>query len=465
MLEHSSMSSACAHLHVHSEYSLLDGACKIEELAARAAVVRPAGAGADRPRRDERRRRAVHGLPQARHQADPGLRGVRRRRPRAAGSRQARPLPPDAARGDADRLPQPRQALLGRVPRGLPARQAVGRPRADRRSRRGRDRAHRLPAEPLLPAPARRPPRRGQGPRRASCSSVRRRERLLRGPEERARRAGAGQRGDRPDRAGARAPARRHRRRPLPRREDYHHHAALLCVQTKSTLAEPKITLRHQRVLPALERGDGAGVRGVAGGARVDARDRRALRRRARARPAADPALPDARWPERGRVPARAGRTRGSGERYGDPAPGAGGRARRVRARRDRADGLQRLLPDRLGLRQVRQGLGNRGRPGARLGGGLARRLLPADHRRRPAPLRPAVRALPEPRARVDAGHRHRLLGARARARDPLRDREVRQGVGRPDRHVRQDVPARGDARRGAGARPRLRRSATGSRS
>jgi DNA polymerase III subunit alpha len=29
--------SACAHLHVHSEYSLLDGACKIDKLAARAA--------------------------------------------------------------------------------------------------------------------------------------------------------------------------------------------------------------------------------------------------------------------------------------------------------------------------------------------------------------------------------------------------------------------------------------------
>ena len=28
---------ACAHLHVHSEYSLLDGACKIDKLAARAA--------------------------------------------------------------------------------------------------------------------------------------------------------------------------------------------------------------------------------------------------------------------------------------------------------------------------------------------------------------------------------------------------------------------------------------------
>src|SRR5947209_1283313 len=32
------MSSTCVHLHVHSEYSLLDGACKIEELAARAAA-------------------------------------------------------------------------------------------------------------------------------------------------------------------------------------------------------------------------------------------------------------------------------------------------------------------------------------------------------------------------------------------------------------------------------------------
>jgi len=31
------MSSACVHLHVHSEYSLLDGACKIEKLAERAA--------------------------------------------------------------------------------------------------------------------------------------------------------------------------------------------------------------------------------------------------------------------------------------------------------------------------------------------------------------------------------------------------------------------------------------------
>src|SRR4051794_22967633 len=32
------VSSTCAHLHVHSEYSLLDGACKIDKLAERAAA-------------------------------------------------------------------------------------------------------------------------------------------------------------------------------------------------------------------------------------------------------------------------------------------------------------------------------------------------------------------------------------------------------------------------------------------
>ena len=31
------MSAGAVHLHVHSEYSLLDGACKIDKLAARAA--------------------------------------------------------------------------------------------------------------------------------------------------------------------------------------------------------------------------------------------------------------------------------------------------------------------------------------------------------------------------------------------------------------------------------------------
>ena len=61
------------------------------------------------------------------------------------------------------------------------------------------------------------------------------------------------------------------------------------------------------------------------------------------------------------------------------------------------------------------------GRPGPRVGRGVGRGLGAADHRPRPAALRPAVRALPEPRARVDARLRHRLLPGPARRGDPLR--------------------------------------------
>ena len=96
--------------------------------------------------------------------------------------------------------------------------------------------------------------------------------------------------------------------------------------------------------------------------------------------------------------------------------------------------------------------------PGRGSGGRLDHRLLAADHRRRPAGLRPAVRALPERRARVDAGYRHRLLRARPRARDPLREGEVRHRARGADHHLRQDVPARRHPRRRARAGPRLRR-------
>ncbi|MEJ7715035.1 MAG: hypothetical protein WKF40_04745 [Thermoleophilaceae bacterium] len=90
---------------------------------------------------------------------------------------------------------------------------------------------------------------------------------------------------------------------------------------------------------------------------------------------------------------------------------------------------------------------------GPRLGRRVDRLLRARHHRRRSDPLRPAVRALPQPRARVDAGHRHRLLGQGPRPRDPLRGRQVRPGVGGPDHHLRQDAPARGHPRRRARAR------------
>ena len=234
----------------------------------------------------------------------------------------------------------------------------------------------------------------------------------------------------------------RDRRRPLPAPRGLRppHGAAVRADQEHDRGAEDD--LRNERVLPARQRRDDRRVRASGRRRSQHAGDRRALLGRARAGQAADPELPDARRDERARVPARA-RARGPAPALRRPAAGGGARADGDGARGDRPDGLQRVLPDRLGLRQVRQGERDRRRPGPRLGGRLDRRLLPGDHRRRPAALRPAVRALPQPRARVDAGHRHRLLGARSRARDALRDREVRARVGRPDRHLRQDVPAR----------------------
>ena len=267
----------------------------------------------------------------------------------------------------------------------------------------------------------------------------------------------AGQRGDRPLRArrwAARwsATADVH----YLRREDYHHHAALLCVQTKSTLAAPKMSFDTNEFYLKSSQEMAESFAATPEALAVHAGDRRALRRRDRARQAADPAL---RLPGRqGRegLPARA-RARGPARALRRPAARRGDRAHGDGARRHRQDGLQRLLPDRLGLRRLREVQRHRRRPGPRLGRRQPRRLLPADHRRGPAALRPAVRALPQRRARVDAGHRHRLLRARPRARDPLRDREVRHRAGRADHHLRQDVPARGHARRGARARPRVR--------
>ena len=61
------------------------------------------------------------------------------------------------------------------------------------------------------------------------------------------------------------------------------------------------------------------------------------------------------------------------------------------------------------------------GRAGPRLGRGLGRRLVADHHRPRPDRARPAVRALPQPRARVDARLRHRLLRNPPRQGDPLR--------------------------------------------
>ena len=56
-----------------------------------------------------------------------------------------------------------------------------------------------------------------------------------------------------------------------------------------------------------------------------------------------------------------------------------------------------------------------------------------------PLRARPAVRALPQPRTRLHARHRHRLRRAPARRGDGLRHRQVRRRPGRAGRHLRHD--------------------------
>ena len=95
---------------------------------------------------------------------------------------------------------------------------------------------------------------------------------------------------------------------------------------------------------------------------------------------------------------------------------------------------------------------------GARVGGGVAGGLLPAHHEHRPHAVRPAVRALPQSGACLDARHRHRLLLSQAGAGHRLRDPEVRSPQCGADHHLRHDGGAGGDPRRRSCARGAVQR-------
>ena len=127
--------------------------------------------------------------------------------------------------------------------------------------------------------------------------------------------------------------------------------------------------------------------------------------------------------------------------------PQAGG----LRERGHRLQGLPRLLPRRRRLHQLGQAQRHPRRPRPWLGRRLDVRLRHGHHRPRPAAARPDLRAVPQPRAHVDARLRRRLRRAPARRGDPLRHREVRRGARRPDRHLRHDQgQAGGQGRRAA---------------
>ena len=213
-------------------------------------------------------------------------------------------------------------------------------------------------------------------------------------------------------------------------REDGEAQLYLECVRLNRRYEDAKkLPPRSLRDVPEDARGDGADLRRRLGGA-VEHAPRRGdvLGLQAQARQPDVAALPGARRATTWTATSGTSRGRASRRRFdefrtrGATVDESGvSRAARDRARRHRRDGVPRLLPDRLGLHPRGEGARHPGGPGPRLGRGLARRLRARHHGHRSDPVQPAVRALPEPRARQHAGLRHRLLHVAARRGHRLR--------------------------------------------
>ena len=169
------------------------------------------------------------------------------------------------------------------------------------------------------------------------------------------------------------------------RREDYHHHAALLCVQTKSTLAQPKMSFDtnefYLKSSEEMAESFAATPEALASTLEIAERCDVEIELGGQLIPRFD--CPDGKAEQEY---LRALVEEGLRRRYGDPPPAEARRAHGDGARRHRQDGLQRLLPDRLGLRRTtRRTTGSPSARAAARAAGSHRRLLPADHRRRSA--------------------------------------------------------------------------------
>ena len=99
--------------------------------------------------------------------------------------------------------------------------------------------------------------------------------------------------------------------------------------------------------------------------------------------------------------------------------------------------------------------------PGRGSGAGSMCAYAMRHHRPRPAAARPDLRALPQPRARLDARLRRRLRRAPARRGHQVRHREVRRRARRADRHLRHDQGQAGASRTPAGSSATRSRWAT----
>ena len=210
-------------------------------------------------------------------------------------------------------------------------------------AQRGRHRHHRLPRRPRAAVAA--PGRRGRGAQEGgpAAGHLRSRQPVRRDPGPRDRRPAPHE----PAAVRHRPPHRRtaagHQRQPLhpSRGRDRPRRAAVRADRIAHERSRP-LQVPRRRPLPQVVRGDAPAVRRGRGGLRQLAVDHRTMRCRDRVRPASAPRVPVARGVRRRRDLSRAPHDAGRPATVGRSDPGFGDRAPGLRAQGHRRHGLQR---------------------------------------------------------------------------------------------------------------------------
>ena len=204
------------------------------------------------------------------------------------------------------------------------------------------------------------------------------------------------------------------------RREDYTNHAALLCVQTKSTLEAPKLTFDTNEFFlkSAEEMTEAFSPWPEAVPNSVEIAERCSLEIELGKLLLPRFPTPDGEEPK---AMLRRLAEEGLRRRYGDPVPAEARERLQFELGVIGEMGFESYFLIVWDFVKFAKENGVAVGPGRGSAAGSIVAYCPQHHRPRPDRQRPALRAFPQPGAPLDAGHRHRLLGPRPRARDPLR--------------------------------------------